>query len=48
MSDVFRVRVLLQLGEPQRFERSCQNTGHKKSILIARWNLNPERGDSDG
>ncbi len=36
MSDLFRVQVLLQQGEADRFERFCQNTGHKKSTLIAR------------
>lgn len=36
MSDVFRVQVLLQTGEAERFERYCQERGHKKSTLIAR------------
>jgi hypothetical protein len=36
MSDVFRVQVLLQPGEADRFERFCQQRGHKKSTLIAR------------
>lgn len=36
MSDVFRVQVLLQTGEAERFERFCQERGYKKSTLIAR------------
>lgn len=36
MSDVFRVQVLLQSGEAERFERFCHLRGHKKSTLIAR------------
>lgn len=36
MSDVFRVQVLLQTGEAERFEQFCRERGHKKSTLIAR------------
>lgn len=36
MSDVFRVQVLLQAGEAERFERFCKERGYKKSTLIAR------------
>lgn len=36
MSEVFRVQVLLQPGEAERFERFCLKRGHKKSTLIAR------------
>jgi hypothetical protein len=36
MSDVCRVQVLLQPAEAGRFERFCEQRGHKKSTLIAR------------
>jgi hypothetical protein len=46
MSDVFRVQVLLQTGEAERFERFCKERGYKKSTLIAR--LIREHLDSEG
>jgi hypothetical protein len=36
MAGVHRVQVLLRPGEAERFERFCNQRGHKKSTLIAR------------
>lgn len=36
MSDLYRVQVLLSAEEARRFERFCEERGHKKSTLIAR------------
>lgn len=36
VGDVSRVQVLLRAEEALRFERFCQQLGHKKSTLIAR------------
>ena len=36
MSDTFRIQVLLQRYESERFEQYCRENGYKKSTLIAR------------
>lgn len=36
MTDNIRVQVLMKPDEADRFERYCQQRGHKKSTLIAR------------
>lgn len=36
MSEPVRVQVLMKPAEAARFERYCEERGHKKSTLIAR------------
>jgi hypothetical protein len=36
VSDTVRVQVLMNSVEAERFERYCEDRGHKKSTLIAR------------
>jgi len=36
MGETARIQVLMPVGEAERFEAYCHETGHKKSTLIAR------------
>lgn len=36
MTDPIRIQVLLNRPDAERFERFCEERGHKKSTLIAR------------
>lgn len=46
MADSVRIQVLLNRSDAERFERFCEQQGHKKSTLIAR--LVRDHLDSEG